>query len=168
MSFDMIESLDGLNSEIEENMIPELDYLISLKERLETQQLNNIQNIQNERRGFIVEKVDQENLSGRNEEVRRKFSVLDVIVKNGAEKITEDMRSLTKILNVKTSIEQCKESENDHFLEFKIEFPDVKNSCVTFLYDPSTEDFECKSRFINIIIYFLLLFFSDLITSTSQ
>lgn len=141
MSCEIIKSLDELNSEIQASLT-ELHNLVLVKENLEARQANKIQEIQNERHDLIAEQVNEENLGSRNEEVRRKFSVLDVIVKNDADKITEEMKSLTKILNVKTSIE-CNASANESFLELKVEFPDINHSYATFLYDPSTEDFEC-------------------------
>lgn len=141
MSCDIFKSLEELNSEIQAGLT-ELHHLVSIKETLESKQISKIQEIQNERHSLKAEQVDQENLLGRNEEVRRKFSVLDVIVKSDADKITEEMRSLTKILDVKTSIEECNDSTNDNFLEFKVEFPDINHSYAKFLYDPSTEDFE--------------------------
>jgi hypothetical protein len=143
MSCGMIKSLEELNSEIQV-YLTELDYLNKQKETLEEQRAKSIQGIENEKGRLVVEQVDQENLSGRKEEVTRKFSVLNVVVRKDADKITEEMKSLTKALNVKTSIEQCKDAENDSFFEFKIEFPDIKHSYVTILYDSSTDDFECK------------------------
>lgn len=61
-------------------------------------------------------------------------------MKNDADKITEETKKLMKALHVKTSVEQC---PNSSFLEFKVEF-NSNIGCATFLYDPNTEDFECK------------------------
>lgn len=141
MSNDIIRSLESDDFDL----LQEYEKLVVLKETLENQRANKFQQLQSEKQVIIEGQVNKENLSDRNEEVRRKFSVLDVLVKNDSDKISEEMRNYLKVLNVKTSIEQYDSGDvTKNFLVIKLEFPEINNVHVKILYDPVTEDFECK------------------------
>lgn len=80
MNQETLKSLEELNPVIHESL-GEVEDLIAKKDSLAAQRLNIIQDIENEKRSLVEDHVNQGNLSDRNEEVRRKFSVVDVIVK---------------------------------------------------------------------------------------
>lgn len=83
---------------------------------------------------------DEDELLQRNNALRGDFMDFDENVKEEADHITEEMRSLFKLLGLKVSL---KVAENK-LLELKIQFKEDLSYSASFAYDSETEDYDCK------------------------
>jgi len=86
---------------------------------------------------------NQDILTSRNMVVREKFNHIDEDVKEGADKIKNDMKTFFKKLGLKLSIDRLPLSEN--LVELKLQLAENHDYRATFVYDSITEDYDLTS-----------------------
>jgi hypothetical protein len=134
-------ALEEMESNVRENL-RECEVLLSQKQVLESKKNEKIKKIEDTKSELNFEEIYQNNLSERNEEMRKKLSAIDTQLKMENDKINEETKNFFQIINCKASIQRNK--SNEKYLTVKLEFLERNNSFVIFFYDPITNDYDCK------------------------
>ena len=120
-------------------------FVMDLKEKRQSlenateKMLNELKKLR-ENRSAVEE--NYEGLESRSEVVRDKINVIDENLKKGADKIKDEVKTFLKNFGLKVKINSFPHSEN--LVELKIQFTEQHDYRATFVYDPVTEDYDCK------------------------
>lgn len=79
-------------------------------------------------------------LSSRNETMREKLDKLETSLREDGARTTENMKYFFSLLGINFKAEPSP----DNLIDLKISFKQDRNQFATLVYDPKTEDYDCK------------------------
>lgn len=142
----LAEVSDMLNKDIITKALSIQD-MIEKKSYFEDNNQTKLAKLINLKKNLSQTKQNQENLFDRNVALREKFNTFDGDSREQSATISEESKAFFKKLGLKAVIEVVAPSSYEqNLVQLKLQFLENENYHATFVYDPVTEDYDCKLR----------------------
>lgn len=139
--FQTVKENEKVHRDINEKAL-KIAELCAKRQSLEKENAKMLNELKQLKADFSTFEENQDILSCRNTVMREKFNKIDENVKEGADKIKDEMKTYFKKLGVDVQLVSVDRPEN--LVELKIQFSETRDYHATFIYDPITEDYDRK------------------------
>lgn len=138
-----VRSLEEANFQIKRSL-EEIECLASEKQSLEEEKQRKLKDALDAKDKLKVEQFSYQNSSNRGEELLKKYSAINEAITEDANKLNDECREFFDLLDVQVSVKRA-----STLSEVKLTFLKRLDCYVIFIYDPKTDDLDCKLTRLN-------------------
>lgn len=136
-----LKSLEEVNYQIKRSL-EEIECLASEKQSLEDQKQKKLKDVVDTKVKLNSDQTSHQNLSERSEEQRKKYSAINEAATVDANQLSKESKEFFNLLDIQVSVKKV-----SHLREVKLTFFKRLECYVIFLFDPKTNDLDCKFLF---------------------
>ena len=119
--------------------LEEIECLSSEKKSLEDQKQKKLTDVVDTKVNLNSDQSSHQNLSERSEELRKKYSAINEAATGDANQLSKESKEFFNLLDVQVSVKKV-----NNLREVKLTFFKRLEYYVIFLFDPKTNDLDCK------------------------